>query len=259
MHSETRFLLKFLWSIILLPFRFMGRVFGKKTKLSEPFDLAKQFFLEAKTTAMLIIILLICFFISIFLPEQFWLNLAQQPSDLFDGRWWTLITTGFLHGGLVHLFGNLLALFVFGRIVEREVKGQGMLIVYFGSLIISGLFTSIIHYLLLGDNTPGIGASGAIMGVVAAAMLLRPFEITYVVGIPLPVTLAGWLYIIADVTALLQGTQDGVGHFAHLGGFLAITLIAPLLRKQKESIKKGWLVNAATLFIAILFLFLSLR
>lgn len=259
MHSETRFLLKFIWGLILLPFRLVGRLFGKKTRVSEPFDLAKEFFFEAKATAILIIILAICFVISIFLPEQLWLNLAQQPSDLFEGRWWTLITTGFLHGGLVHLFGNLLALFVFGRIVERETKSQGLIIVYFGSLIISGLFTSIIHYMFLGDNTPGIGASGAIMGMVAAAMLLRPFTITYVVGIPLPVTLAGWLYIIADVTALLQGAQDGVGHYAHLGGFLAMTLIAPLLTKHKESLKKGWLVNAATLFIAIIFLFLGLR
>ena len=136
-----------------------------------------------------------------------------------------LITAGFLHANLLHISGNMLALFIFGRVVERKLGSGKTLLVYFGALILSGVFTSIIHFLILGDNTPGLGASGAIMGLISTAILLEPWYLTYELLFPLPIMVVGWLAIFADISGILNPVEDGIGHFAHLGGFISISLL----------------------------------
>ena len=181
-------------------------------------------------------------------------QLINYPSDLLSFRWHTFITAGFLHANLLHLVGNMIALFIFGRIVEREYGSATTIYLYSGALILSGLFSAIVH-LILGENPGGVGASGAIMGLVAIAMLTKPFYLTYYAIIPLPIMVYGWLYLIADLSGVFSGVDSGIGHFAHLGGFLSITLLMYLLSpERRKKLKNGLWINMASVVLFIGFI-----
>ena len=136
----------------------------------------------------------------------------------------------------------MLFLYIFGRIVEKDF-GPKILPVYFGSAIISDIVSALF-------NQGGIGASGAIAGLISTAILMHPFYVTYLVaGIPLPIIVVGWLAILGDITGILIPKNDNIGHFAHLGGYLAITLLVFLFNpEQKKKMRIGLIVNV--LFIA---------
>ena len=260
--SESKFLWKFLLKILLTPVTFFLVLIGKKQfgELNEPFRMLFRFFFEAKVTAGLIIVNISIFIATLFIGENFVMAFASYPQDMLSLRAYTLITSGFLHSGLAHLFGNMLALLIFGRVVERKLGSGRMALVYFGALLISGIFSSLIDLFITGSRIPGVGASGAIMGLIAAAILLNPFYITYELIFPLPIMLVGWLTIYADITGIINPTDDGIGHFAHLGGFLSVALLVFILHQEdRASMKKGLIINLVSLavFAAAYFLFLS--
>ena len=126
-----------------------------------------------------------------------------------------------------------------------------MLLIYFGAAIISDLVSSLF---LQG----GIGASGAISGLVAAAILTDPFYITFLVfGIPIPIILLGWLSIIGDVMGALSPEESNIGYFAHLGGYISITLLVYLFNKEdRQRMKKGLIINIIFVIIMTLLFFL---
>jgi len=193
-----------------------------------------------------------------FFSEQLFSSLANTPSDILSFKVYTLLTSGFLHASISHLLFNCLALFIFGRVVERKVGFSKTALVYFGALIISNLFSSLINLFVVGENTPGIGASGAIMGLVAAAMLLNPFYLTYEFIIPLPIMLVGWITLLADIAGIFRPANDNIGHLAHIGGFISITLLAFLLNiDDRKSLRTGLFVNIASFlaFLIISFVF----
>ncbi len=252
--SESKFLLKFLLSIIKLPLILIQIIFRKKRfgDLFEPLKLVYEFIISAKFTFGIIVANIIIFFISMTLPEQVLINLMNFPSDLFHFRIWTLITAGFLHGDLMHLLFNMLGIFVFGRIVERNFGIIKTAIIYFAAMIISHVFSSVINYGVLGIDIPGIGASGALMGLIAAAILIQPFYITYEALIPMPVMVLGWLAIYADIVGILGAVNDGIGHLAHIGGFISITIIAYFMGGQdRKKMRTGLIINIAS--VAILY------
>ena len=259
--SESKFFWKIILHIIILPITLFLVIIGKKEfkELFEPIRLFFEFIFQAKFTLALIIINSVIFIWSAFWNESTIDLLMSYPSDLLSSRAYTIITSGFMHASWEHLLGNMLALFIFGRVVERKLGAGKTSLVYFGALIISGVFSSVID-LLSGSNIPGLGASGAIMGLVAAAILLNPFYFTYELIVPLPIMLVGWITIYADITGILNPVEDGIGHFAHLGGFLSITLLLFLLsREDKQTLKKGFYINIFSLifFSIIYFLFIG--
>ena len=131
-------------------------------------------------------------------------------------RPWTPITYMFLHGGLGHLFFNMLALFFFGPRLERHLGSKQFLLLYF----ISGLVAAAVSF----PFTPLariIGASGAVFGVLIGFARYWPHDKIYIWGV-LPLE-ARTLVIIMTVLSLWGGLGLGasnVAHFAHLGGFL---------------------------------------
>jgi membrane associated rhomboid family serine protease len=130
-------------------------------------------------------------------------------------RPWTPITYMFLHGGLGHLFFNMLALFFFGPRVEARLGSTSFLRLYLLSGLGGALFS-----LVFAPYSPVVGASGAVYGVLLAFAIFWPREPIYIYAI-LPVQ-ARWLIIAVTVLSLysgISGAQDGVAHFAHLGGF----------------------------------------
>jgi membrane associated rhomboid family serine protease len=159
-----------------------------------------------------------------------------------------MIASWFLHGSLAHLVGNMVFLYIFGRILERRF-GYKMLLIYFGAAIISDFFASLF---LQG----GIGASGAISGLVAAAILTDPFYITFLVfGVPIPILLLGLLSIFGDIAGVFSAEESNIGYFAHLGGYLSITLLIYFFSKEdRKRMKKGLMVNiAVVVFMALLY------
>jgi membrane associated rhomboid family serine protease len=253
--SETKFMWKLLLHILMIPFTVILILFKKKEvkDIFQPFYDIGEFLFEPRFTISMIILNIVVFFATlIFMTEDSIRAFISYPSDLTSLRLHTLITSGFLHADLSHLLGNMLALLVFGRVVERRLGPFKTMLVYFGALVISGLFTSVVHLFIMGDNVGGLGASGAIMGLIATAILLDPFYLTYELIIPLPIMIVGWLAIYADITGILNPVEDGIGHFAHLGGFISIALLGFLLSiEDKGKLRMGLMVNVISLVLAV--------
>lgn len=142
--------------------------------------------------------------------------LAFQPSAILF-KPWTLLTYMFTHGGFWHVFFNLLALFFFGPPIEDR-WGSSEFIKYY---LICGLGAAAFSFLFAFDS-PVVGASGAVYGVMLAFAMLWPNVPIYIWGI-FPVK-AKWLVValaVLSFISVLGGSSDGVAHFAHLGGFAA--------------------------------------
>jgi membrane associated rhomboid family serine protease len=224
--------------------------FGKRTlgDVFSPITEIFEFIVSARLTFILILLNVIVFVMQIVFSD-FFSGLISYPSDLFSSRFYTIFTAGFMHADIFHLLGNCLALLIFGRIVEMELEEGKMLFIYFGALIISGIFSSVINLFLLGNNIPGLGASGAVMGLVAAAILVRPFYITYELLVPLPVMVVGWATIFADIMGFLSPVADGIGHLAHIGGFVSV-MLTMYIAGDKQELFHGLMINIGCLVLA---------
>jgi membrane associated rhomboid family serine protease len=154
------------------------------------------------------------------------------PIPIDQAAWWeTLFTSMFMHGGILHIAGNMLFLWVFGNNIEDRLGRVKFLIFY----LLAGLIAVYTQALIdTASTAPTIGASGAIAGVLGAYALLFPkarvltliFIIFFVtlVEIPALILLAVW-FILQFVPALGQvavetGGGEGVAYFAHVGGFV---------------------------------------
>ena len=261
--SESQFIWKFIWHIFLTPYTFILILFNKKEfrNLFQPFTDLFKFIFEPKFTISIIIINIAIFFGSFyFLSEQILNSFINYPTDLLDLRLYTLATAGFLHVDLSHLIGNMIGIFIFGRVVERRLGFFKTLLVYFGALILSSLFESLINLFITGNDVGGLGASGALMGLISTAILLDPFYLSYELIIPLPVMVSGWLAIYGDVAGVLNPSQDGIGHFAHLGGFISIGLLMFLIGiDERSKLKRGLIINIISLVIMVILYFLLIQ
>ncbi len=164
------------------------------------------------------------------------------PRDISNGEGYlTLLTSMFLHGGLLHVGGNMLFLWVFGDNIE-DVMGHARFIVFY---LLTGLGASAAQILVNPDSmVPTIGASGAISGVLAAYIICFPHgRIMTLVTLGIFITsvmLPAWVMIgYWIVLQLIQGTLSlgveagtgGVAWFAHIGGFAAGLALVFLFRQ----------------------------
>jgi membrane associated rhomboid family serine protease len=138
------------------------------------------------------------------------------------GFWpWQLVTYGFLHGSITHIFFNLFAIYTFGSTLEQFFGTRFYVLLYFVSVITAGL-TQLAVNAVLGSPYPTLGASGGVFGLLLAFGMYFPQQRIMLIFPPIPmpawvaVTLFGALELFLGVT----GTQAGVAHFAHLGGML---------------------------------------
>jgi len=134
---------------------------------------------------------------------------------------WQLVTYGFLHGGMGHLFFNMFALYMFGLPIERAWGTQRFLIFYFVCMIGAGLVQLLVTS-LTGAIYPTIGASGAVFGLLLAFGMMFPNQRLMLLIPPMPIK-AKWFVIGYGILTLIfgmTGTMAGVAHFAHLGGMI---------------------------------------
>lgn len=218
-----------------------------------------RFALAARMTALLITLLLAVFALEVALSHAGlerarWRALfTLSPDGLRRGEHAPLLLHALAHAGLGHLIGNVAALFVFGRVVERHL-GPWRLLGAFAVSAACATGLSLLVQGLAGRSVPTLGASGAVAGLVALGVLLEPLAITFEALIPMPLFLVGWLAIAADVLALARTLPGGplpddrIDHPAHLGGYLSVLLYYQALRPtERQRARAGLLINAATL------------
>jgi membrane associated rhomboid family serine protease len=148
--------------------------------------------------------------------------LALNPRLVMSGAFWQFATYMFVHGSLSHLLFNMLALFLFGTQVEREIGSAEFLLYYFVCGVLAGLFSFLIYLLTGAGNVVLLGASGAIFAVQLAFAVIRPDAVIYFWGlIPLraPVMVLGATAI--ELFSSVFGLAAGVAHLTHLLGFAA--------------------------------------
>jgi len=153
----------------------------------------------------------------------------------------TLVTSMFLHGGFMHLLGNMLYLWIFGDNVESYLGHVRYIFFY----LVCGLAAAFAHIFLSGvSEVPMVGASGAISGVLGAYLIkyprarilvLIPYFILTVQKIPALFVLGFW-FIIQLLWGLSSTSSDGggVAFWAHVGGFVAGMLLISLFRVKKR-------------------------
>lgn len=168
------------------------------------------------------------FLLQILLPDWFLLLFGLTASAVKHGFVWQLFTYMFLHSTnqLFHIVFNLLVLFMIGPETERGLGSRHFLIVY----LLSGL-TGGLMWVLLGYDSPCIGASGAIYGMMGAFAALWPRrEITLLLFFILPVTLRSWVlvcglalieFVSSVSSASLSAGTGSVAHLVHLFGLVA--------------------------------------
>ncbi len=131
---------------------------------------------------------------------------------------WQLVTYMFLHGGFLHLFFNMLALWMFGMELENAWGSRKFLIYY----LLCGVGAGVANVLiapLIGQGAPTVGASGAVFGVlIGFAMLFpdRPIYLYFLFPVRAKYLIAVWIGL--ELFFGVTGSSDGVAHFAHLGG-----------------------------------------
>lgn len=143
----------------------------------------------------------------------------------------TLVTSIFLHGGWGHLLGNMIYLWVFGDDIEEALGPLRFLIFY----LLCGIIAALVFVAFnMHSTTPLIGASGAISGVLAAYLLLRPCARVTVFILRVVVRLrAYWVigaWALLQVFLLAQHSEDGVAYLAHVGGLAAGALLFLVMR-----------------------------
>lgn len=179
--------------------------------------------------------------------EAFISAFALVPARLFSaGRieqdlpvWATIITSMFLHGGIVHVAGNMLYLWIFGNNIEDAMGRFRFLLFY----LLCGVIAAYTHAIAnAGSQVPMIGASGAVSGVLGAYLLLFPRARVltlmifgfYIRTIEVPAMFVlGFWFVLQFVNALLSsGEGMGVAWYAHVGGFVAGIFLIGLFKRR---------------------------
>jgi membrane associated rhomboid family serine protease len=176
---------------------------------------------------------------------QFFFDWGTVPRDISNGdQLYTLITCMFLHGGWLHIGGNMLFLWVFGDNIE-DTMGHGRFLIFY---LLCGIAASALQVVIDTDSTtPMIGASGAISGVLAAYLMLYPkgkIRTLLLIGIPIIVLIPAWgmigywivIQFINGIASLGPDTAEtggGVAYFAHIGGFLAGAALVWIFRDRE--------------------------
>lgn len=151
------------------------------------------------------------------------------PKEITTGQdWFTLFSSMFLHGGWMHLIGNMLFLWVFADNIEATVGSFSFLVFYF----LGGLAAHAAHIYFNWDSPiPTIGASGAISAVIGAYLIMFPgskiklFFFFFIFRVPAFLFLGYWIWQqwnsgIASIEGIQTAESEGIAYWAHIGGFV---------------------------------------
>jgi membrane associated rhomboid family serine protease len=153
---------------------------------------------------------------------------------------WQLVTYGFMHGGLTHLFFNMFAIYSFGSTLEQFFGTRFYVLLYFVSVVTAGVSQLIVND-ILGSPYPTVGASGGVFGLLLAFGMYFPHQriMLLIPPIPMPAWVAVTAFGALELFLGVTGTQAGVAHFAHLGGMLGAFLLIQWRRGKPPFSKRN--------------------
>ena len=155
----------------------------------------------------------------------------------------TLFSAMFLHGGFLHLIGNMLYLWIFGNNIEDTLGHFRFLIFY----LLAGIGAALTQVFSDPQSTmPMIGASGAVAGVLGAYLLLFPhariltlmFIFIFIRMIRIPALIVLGFWFLMQLLSITSGYETGVAFFAHIGGFVAGLILVKVFQPQKARRRK---------------------
>lgn len=176
---------------------------------------------------------------------------AFEMETLLALEWEPLVVSGFLHSDPGHLLFNMTFLWVFGRVCEEMLGAWRTLVLYFVSLVAGSLFFG-----LLFPAEAAIGASGAVSGLVAAAILIEPGHDIHPRIESFPVVFLALVFLFPTALNVFN-TADNVAHVAHVGGAAAGTVFALFWYRERslQHIRDLWFFyvffGAVILLIAV--------
>ena len=181
-------------------------------------------------TTTIIVLNVFVFVLEVMGGENFVKQWSVIPADIVAGRHWiTILTAMFMHGGLLHILGNMVFLWAFGPEVE-DAMGKFRYLTFY---LLSGVVASLAQILAMpGSTVPNLGASGAIAGVMGAFLITYPGDqirtvillgiFTRITLIPAALLIGLWFLIqlFNGVGAVADVQTGGVAYAAHVGGFI---------------------------------------
>jgi len=191
------------------------------------------------TTKALMLICTAVFLLAGLLPQlDIWFALWPLESGRFLP--WQPLSYAFLHGGMFHLFFNMLGLWMFGS--ELEILwGQRRFLEFLLASVLAAAAAQLAITWLTGSNVPTVGASGGLFGLLLAFGMLFPNRIIMPLFPPIPMKARTFVFVFGAIELLLGlngSIEVGVAHFAHLGGMLGGFLMIRYWRGQTPFSRK---------------------
>ena len=171
-------------------------------------------------------------------------RLGFAPTDLVDGRWWTVVTVGFVHGGWTHAIMNAVGALAFGPPVARLMGRAPMgVLTFFALYLVCGALSCLGYAALhIGDPSPVVGASGAISGLMGAAARLMggggailPLRSRPVISFGLSWVIVNALLAVVGGAPLMPGAR--IAWEAHIAGFVAGALLVGVFSRLSQGFK----------------------
>ncbi len=192
-------------------------------------------FSDSPITLFLILVNVMASLYALFFDHSLIERYSFRPAKILREREYDrLLTAGFIHVSLGHLFFNMFTLFFFGPVLEGILGIWRFIVLYFGSELAAHGLALYMHR--KSTSYSAVGASGAVSGIVFAFCLWLPFEKIYIFLIPIgiPAILFAFLYVAGSIYAMKvgreQGASGGIAHEAHVGGALGGLLLTMLLQ-----------------------------
>jgi membrane associated rhomboid family serine protease len=156
-------------------------------------------------------------------PFALWPPASAQYPGAPGFQLWQVLTYGFLHGSLTHLFFNMFALYMFGGEIERLLGTQRFVTYYLVCVVGAAIAQLLVISNVNTPPVPTVGASGGVFGLLLAFGMTFPQRRIMLLfpPIPMPAWLFVTLYGLLELYLGVTGSGQGVAHFAHLGGMVA--------------------------------------
>ena len=187
--------------------------------------------------------------------NEIFYNYGTVPNLVFQGDYFALVTSMFLHGGVIHIIGNMVFLYIFGDNIEDRFGHFKYLILYLFWGIAAGIIHSFYAVSVGGGDIPAVGASGAISGVLGAYLILFPrakiFTVItafFITTVRIPALAYIPIWFILQVIFSIFNPEGGVAYLAHIGGFVVGAGVSFLAKSFFPSLFQGSVGSKNTYF-----------
>jgi membrane associated rhomboid family serine protease len=203
------------------------------------------------TILIVIVVVTVLFSYKGFNDLAFFRKYEFNIGSIRSGQQIRIVSSGFLHADMGHLFFNMFTLYMFSPVVTQYFGSAFFFLIYMVSLVFGSLLTLLMHKNDYGYRA--IGASGAVIGVLYSAILVDPSMNLYLffIPIPIPAYLFGIGYLSYSIYAM-KAKKDNIGHTAHFGGAIG-GYIFTLLKEPSMVVENTFMVVLMAIPVVLLF------